>query len=146
MRRGWSLYIHSLCHERILYCMYKYLFYFPQRDVILNRSLLYHTSFHLDLQTRSKTNTKKVTRTCAVGRDVFTQQIITLVGFDIIICPAENWTGFDTYSQHHVFCPFNTNFLFRCMQLSELCCPLYTLQHIAYLLHNLCIPTTALYT
>jgi len=100
---------------------------FPQRDVILNRSLLHHSSCRLDVQTRSETGTKQAPRT--VGRHLFTQQIITLVGLDVIICPPETWTGFDTYSQHHVFCPFNTDFLFRCMQLFELCSPLYTPTH-----------------
>jgi len=111
---------------------------FPQRDVTLNRSLLHHSSCQLDVQTRSETGTKQAP--CTVGRQVFTQQIITLVGLDVIICPPKTWTGFDTYSQHHVFCPFNTDFLFLNFAVP------YTLQHITYLLHNLCVPTIALFT
>jgi hypothetical protein len=83
---------------------------FPQRDVILNRSLLHQSSCHLDIQTRSGTSTKQAPCAGAVCRrkaHVFTQQIITLVRLDVIICPPETWTGFDTYIQHHVFCPFN---------------------------------------
>ena len=107
---------------------------FPQHNVILNRSLLqvYHSSRHRDVQTRSEISTKQVQ--CAVGRHVFTQQIITLVGLDVIIRPPETWTGFDTYSQHHVFCLFNINFLLRWLQLSELFSPLYTPAH--------CLPAT----
>jgi hypothetical protein len=105
---------------------------FPKRDIILNRSPLYHSSCHLDVHIRSERSTKQVQ--CAVGRHVFTQQIITLAGLDVIICPPETWTGFVTYSQHHVFCPFNTDFLFRCLQLSELCNPLHTPTH--------CLPAT----
>jgi hypothetical protein len=116
---------------------------FPQRDVILNRSLLYLSSCHLDVQTRTESSTKQVPR--AVGRHVFTHQIITLVGLNVIICPPETWTGFDTYNEHHVFCPFSIISSFGSCSFLNSAVP-YTLQHIAYLLHNLCIPTTALFT